>query len=122
MKKGMILGMLLAVSMSMQAEQMTVQTKNVTMVLNVENGRQPQYVYFGTRLSDYDLANLQAPRSGRMDAYPVYGMNCPAEAAIAMKHADGNMSTELFVTGLEKRDGVIRILMKEVVRKAGPYM
>ena len=115
MKKGMILGMLLAVSMSMQAEQMTVQTKNVTMVLNVENGRQPQYVYFGTRLSDYDLANLQAPRSGRMDAYPVYGMNCPAEAAIAMKHADGNMSTELFVTGLEKRDGVIRILMKDPV-------
>ena len=115
MKKGMILGMLLAVSMSMQAEQVTVQTKNVTMVLNVENGRQPQYVYFGTRLSDYDLANLQAPRSGRMDAYPVYGMNCPAEAAIAMKHADGNMSTELFVTGLEKRDGVIRILMKDPV-------
>ena len=107
--------MLLAVSMSMQAEQVTVQTKNVTMVLNVENGRQPQYVYFGTRLSDYDLANLQAPRSGRMDAYPVYGMNCPAEAAIAMKHADGNMSTELFVTGLEKRDGVIRILMKDPV-------
>ena len=115
MKKGMILGMLLAVSMSMQAEQVTVQTKNVTMVLNVENGRQPQYVYFGTRLSDYDLANLQAPRSGRMDAYPVYGMNCPAEAAIAMKHADGNMSTELFVTGMEKRDGVIRILMKDPV-------
>ena len=111
----MILGMLLAVSMSMQAEQVTVQTKNVTMVLNVENGRQPQYVYFGTRLSDYDLANLQAPRSGRMDAYPVYGMNCPAEAAIAMKHADGNMSTELFVTGMEKRDGVIRILMKDPV-------
>ena len=38
MKKGMLLGMLLAVSMSMQAEQVTVQTKNVTMVLNVENG------------------------------------------------------------------------------------
>ena len=58
MKKGMILGMLLAVSMSMQAEQVTVQTKNVTMVLNVENGKQPQYVYFGAKLSNYDLAHL----------------------------------------------------------------
>ena len=45
MKKGMILGMLLAVSMTMQAEQVTIQTKNTTMVLNVENGKQPQYVY-----------------------------------------------------------------------------
>ena len=41
MKKTMILGMLLAVSMSMQAKQVTIQTKNTTMVLEVENGRAP---------------------------------------------------------------------------------
>ena len=68
MKKGLILGMLLTVSISMQAKQVTIQTKNVTMVLDVENGKQPQYVYFGTKLSDYDLAHLQTPRNGRMDA------------------------------------------------------
>ena len=56
MKKTMILGMLMAVSMSMQAKQVTIQTKNTTMVLEVENGKQPQYVYYGAKLSDYDLA------------------------------------------------------------------
>ena len=99
MKKTMILGMLLAVSVSMQAKRVTIHTKNTTMVLDVENGKQPQYVYYGAKLSDYDLAHLQSPRNGRMDAYPAYGMNCPAEAALAMKHADGNLSTEMMVRG-----------------------
>ena len=108
--------MLLTASIQMaQAEQVTIETKRSTMVLNVENGKQPQYVYFGQKLNDFDLANLQAPRNGRMDAYPAYGMNCPAEAALAMRHADGNMSTELIVTGMETKDGVLRIFMKDPV-------
>ena len=74
MKKGMILGMLLAASMSMQAEQVTVQTKNVTMVLNVENGKQPQYVYFGAKLSNYDLAHLQ--RHETFGWQPLHGDVC----------------------------------------------
>ena len=108
--------MLLAASLqTIQAEQVTIQTKNVTMVLDVENGKQPQYVYFGTKLSDYDLGNLQKPVNGRMDAYPIYGLNCPAEAALAMKHADGNMSSAMYVTGLERKDNVLRISLKDPV-------
>ena len=111
----MILGMLMAVSMSMQAKQVTIQTKNTTMVLEVENGKQPQYVYYGAKLSDYDLAHLQTPRNGRMDAYPAYGMNCPAEAALAMKHADGNMSTEMIVRGMETKGDVTRITLSDPI-------
>lgn len=61
MKKFFFLVFLAAVAQISMAEQVTIQTKNVTMVLNVENGKQPQYVYFGTKLSDYDLTSLQAP-------------------------------------------------------------
>ena len=42
MKKGMILGLLLGASLMAQAEQVTIETKRSTMVLNVENGKQPQ--------------------------------------------------------------------------------
>ena len=115
MKKLFLLVLLTAATQMLTAKQVVVQTKNATMVLDVENGRQPQYVYFGQKLSDFDLAHLQPPRNGRMDAYPAYGMNCPAEAALAMRHADGNMSTELFVTGCEKQDGVVRITLKDPV-------
>ncbi|GJG31980.1 alpha-galactosidase [Xylanibacter ruminicola] len=83
------------------------------MVLDVETGKQPQYVYYGAKLSDYDLQNLQSPRDGRMDAYPAYGMNCPAEAAVAMTHADGNMSTELFATDVTTQGSVTQITLKD---------
>ena len=98
-----------------QAEQVVLQTKNTTMVLNVENGKQPQYVYYGTKLSSYDLQHLQMPTNGRMDAYPVYGLNTPAEAALAMKHADGNMSTAVYVTACEQQGDQTRITMKDPV-------
>ena len=116
MKKILFFALLLTCVQTTKAEQVTIQTKNTTMVLNVDEGRQPQYVYYGAKLSDYDLSQLQAPRGGRMDAYPAYGLNCPAEAALAMRHADGNMSTALFATGEVKREGKItRIPMKDPV-------
>jgi len=116
MKKLFLFALLAVIAQTAMAEQVTLQTKDMTMVLNVEKGKQPKYVYFGAKLSDYDLQNLQKPRGGRMDAYPAYGMNCPSEAAFAMKHADGNMSTELFATGqIEQKGSVTRIPMKDPV-------
>ena len=113
MKKILFLAIFLAAGLMSRAEQVVIQTKNTTMVLDVENNKQPQYVYYGTRLSDYDLQHLQLPRSGRMNAYPAYGMNCPAEAAIAMRHADGNLSTELFVSDLKKQGDETKITLKD---------
>lgn len=93
-------------SAAASAEQVVVQTHSISMVLNVEKGAQPQYVYFGSRLNAADLKNLSVPSGGRMDAYPAYGMNCPAEAALSMRHSDGNMSTALVATGVSyKQDG-----------------
>ena len=107
MKKQLLIALCMAASLTMEAGQVVVQTKNMTMVLNVENGQKPQYQYFGTRLTEADLGNLPWPMGGRMDAYPAYGQNAPAEAALAMRHADGNLSTELEATGVErlKNDG-----------------
>ena len=107
MKKQLLIALCMAASLTMEAGQVVVQTKNMTMVLNVENGQKPQYQYFGARLAQADLGNLPSPRGGRMDAYPAYGQNAPAEAALAMRHADGNLSTELEATGVErlKNDG-----------------
>ena len=107
MKKQLLIAFCMAASLTMEAGQVVVQTKNMTMVLNVENGQKPQYQYFGSRLTEADLGNLPWPMGGRMDAYPAYGQNVPAEAALAMRHADGNLSTELEATGVErlKNDG-----------------
>ena len=114
MRKIIITSIMLCLSATMAwAEQVVIETKNTTMVLNVENNKQPQYVYYGTKLSGYDLQHLQVPRNGRMDAYPAYGMNCPAEAAIAMTHSDGNLSTELYVSGINKQGDITKINLKD---------
>ena len=97
------------------AAQVVVETKNTSLVLDVEKGRQPQYVYYGLRLDAQELQHLQTPRDGRMDAYPVYGMNCPAEAALAMKHGDGNMSTAVVCDSWEQANGTVSITMKDPV-------
>ena len=116
MKKLFFFALLMAGVQTASAEQVVVQTKNTTMVLNVDEGKQPQYVYFGAKLSDSDLQHMQRTYGGRMDAYPAYGMNCPAEAALAMTHADGNLSTALIATGDVEQEGAItRIRMKDPV-------
>ena len=116
MKKLFFFALLMAGVQTASAEQVVVQTKNTTMVLNVDEGKQPQYVYYGAKLSDNDLQHMQRTHGGRMDAYPAYGMNCPAEAALAMTHADGNMSTELVATGKVEYEGMItRIPLKDPV-------
>ncbi len=99
------MALLTLVSLTISA-QVSLHTPKMTLVLNAENGKAPQYVYFGSRLSNSDLNRLQFPTGGRMDAYPAYGMNCMAEAALALRHADGNMSTELYTTGIDtQKDG-----------------
>jgi alpha-galactosidase len=113
MKKILFLSLLMVSASVAWAKQVVINTKNTSMVIDVEVGRQPQYVYYGAKLNDFDLQNLQRPRGGRMDAYPAYGMNCPAEAAVAMTHADGNMSTELFATDVTTQDGVTHITLKD---------
>jgi alpha-galactosidase len=105
MKKNIIFIILsLLLTTPAMAEQVVVQTKNMTMVLDVNNGRQPRYVYFGSKLSANDLNHLQHPTNGRMDVYPAHGLNLPAEDALAMKHIDGNMSSALVATGVEKSE------------------
>lgn len=113
MKKILFLTLLMVSASAAWAKQIVIQTKNTTMVLDVETNRQPQYVYYGAKLNDFDLQNLQRPRGGRMDAYPAYGMNCPAEAAVAMTHADGNMSTELYTADVTTQGDVTQIVLKD---------
>ena len=116
MKKLFFFALLMAGVQTASAEQVVVQTKNTTMVLNVDEGKQPQYVYFGAKLSDSDLQHMQRTHGGRMDAYPAYGMNCPAETALAITHADGNLSTALIATGdVEQEGSITRIRMKDPV-------
>lgn len=99
-KKLLIVLLSLAPFVSM-AENVVIQSKNIALVLNVEKGKSPEFMYFGNKLVGNELKNISVPTGGRMDIYPAYGMNAPVETAFAMTHADGNMSTVLVATGCD---------------------
>ena len=94
----------MTVALPAMAEKVSVNTKGMSLILDVENGKPAQYLYFGTKLNPNDLQNLKVATDGRMDAYPAYGLNTPAEAALAMRHSDGNLSTALVATGCDVKN------------------
>ena len=104
MKLKSIALILMTVALPAMAEKVSVNTKGMSLILDVENGKPAQYLYFGTKLNPNDLQNLKVATDGRMDAYPAYGLNTPAEAALAMRHSDGNLSTALVVTGCDVKN------------------
>ena len=97
--------MLVCLTLGAWSRQVVVETRNISLVMEVEEGRAPRYVYFGAKLSAQDLTHIQQPSAdGRMDVYPAYGMNTPAEPAFAVTHADGSMATVLNATGVDTRN------------------
>ena len=95
--------LMFTMAMPAMADQVSVNTQGLSLVLDVENGQPAKYLYFGARLDERDKANLSVTANGRMDVYPAYGLNTPAESALALRHADGNMSTALVATGYDSR-------------------
>ena len=83
------------------AEKVQLSTPNNTLVLDVWKGGEPKFVYYGAKLSADDFASLPAPTNANwshLDIYPAYGAtHTMSETAFAMRHADGNMSTQLLV-------------------------
>lgn len=80
----------------MAAQQVCVSTSNTSLVLSAPTGGELKQLYYGARLTEKDLAELDAVETGK-SGYPVYGLSCPTEVALAVTHADGNMTLQLEV-------------------------
>ena len=103
MKKIIAGALLLALSFSVSAQvkvsgdRVSVNTNGMSLVLNARQGQALRFVYFGAKLSDADAEAIQFSGSRPMNAYPAYGQGEIREDAIAVTHADGNMSLDLAV-------------------------
>ena len=113
------------------AEYFRVRTSGIEMILDAPVGGDLQIRYFGPSLSQADFENIQYSGIKPYDAYPAYGrltVHEPGfEPALAVTHADGNMSTELIVEGVEvfaEPSGaeVTRVCMKDKVYPFGVHV
>ena len=94
-RMNLLLGALLLVG-SLPAQNVCVSTPKTSLVLSAPVGGELKHLYYGNRLSETDLQNIEAVEATKT-AYPVYGLNCPTEVALAVKHPDGNMTLQLEV-------------------------
>lgn len=91
----LLLGVLLLAG-GMFAQNVCVSTPKTSLVLSAPEGGTLKHLYYGDKLASGDLQHINAAQTGH-DAYPVYGLNAPEETALAVRHADGNMTLQLEV-------------------------
>jgi alpha-galactosidase len=108
--------LLLFISGFTQKQQIIIETKNTSLVLNVESNKRVTQLYLGKKLlsSEYEL--LQGGR----EVYLTAGMENQFEPAIRMIHADGNPSLELqYVSSSNKKQdnnvGTTTVVLKDPV-------
>lgn len=57
-----------------------------------------------------------------MPAYPVYGLNCSGESALAVKHADGNMTLQMEIVQTRTvKEGNAEVTVIEMKDKVYPF-
>ena len=117
--KKILITLLMSMTSFLVLAQVRVSTPGIEMVLNAVPGEELKVMYFGNRLSDADLPNISSAGVPGHNAYPPYGFNCPSEAALAVTHADGNMSTVLKVETVSQTEDsssqVTSIRLKDTV-------
>lgn len=101
--KPLLTAILAFTALAASAEKVQVSTPGNTLVLELVKGQEPRFVYYGARLSDDDVASLQPMSStnwSRSEIYPAYGAtHMQQECCLAMRHADGNLSTDMRLSG-----------------------
>ncbi|MCQ2258345.1 MAG: alpha-galactosidase [Bacteroidaceae bacterium] len=106
MNKSLFLSIAAMLSLNASAEKVELSTPHNTLVLNIWKGGEPKFLYYGQKLSASDLASLPEPTNANwshLEIYPAYGAShTQSETAFAMKHADGNLSSQLVVEDYQK--------------------
>lgn len=96
-----LIPLVLAAALPVCAQNYEVNTPGTSLVVSAPTGGTLTYVYYGTRLAATDLSHIDAVRNCYGEAYPAYGYWPNGEVALALTHADGNLTTDLQVTGVK---------------------
>ena len=103
MKKTLFLVALLTVAAQLFAKDIFVNTPNTTLLLKAEENTPLHISYYGSKVSNAD--EVYMAYSLWEDAYPAFGLGCQDLTCLSVRHADGNMSTELvYVNDTERQE------------------
>lgn len=93
MKRTFLSALAITVVAALSAKDIFVNTPSTTLLLKAEEGQPLHVSYYGERVSDAE--EVYRAFSLWEDAYPAFGLGNSQIVALSVRHADGNMSTEL---------------------------
>lgn len=103
----------------LSARSILISTPKTSLLLSAPVDGELKFVYYGAKLSEVDVHTMGETEKSKLLAYPVYGLNCPSEAALAVKHSDGNMTLQLKVVKVDvlqqNKAELTTILLKDKV-------
>lgn len=90
---------LAAAALSLNAKDILVNTPNTTLLLKADEGKSVRVCYYGERVND--VKQVYKAVSLNEEAYPAFGYSKTfvSATAISIRHADGDLSTQLLYTG-----------------------
>lgn len=118
--KTLLMLVLGALSGSLNAKDYLISTPNTSLWITANVGEKSRFQYYGSRISEKDIQGIyDSSLAFGVESYPVFGVNTAGERAMAVTHADGNMSLDLVVEEVKQyttEDGEItEIRMKDFV-------
>lgn len=104
----------------LSAKDYLISTRNTSLVISADTGEKSKYQYYGNKLEQQDIQGIyDSGMAFQAESYPVFGLNTAGEKAMAVAHADGNLSLDLVVEEVkqyETADGeMLEIRMKDKV-------
>ncbi len=96
-----------------KAQNIFVNTPKTTLMLTANEGGTPRIHYYGSRITPDQGREVIDAMSINYDAYPAFGRESFDETALSVTHADGNMTTELAITGSRTEGDLTIISMKD---------
>lgn len=94
--------LLMATSLYAWEKDVLVSTPNTSLLLSAPVNEELKIIYYGEKIEVGQIAQIyDAGIAFNKPAYPVFGIECRDEAALQVRHADGNLSLELVVANVK---------------------
>lgn len=119
-KMGLMMAMGLLISAPLLSKDYLISTPRTSLLITANEGEKSKMQYYGVSITPVQIQNIyDAGLVFEADSYPAFGLQTVGEKAVAITHADGNMSLDLGVDNVKQYgidDGeILEVLLKDKI-------
>lgn len=119
-KMGLMMAMGLLISAPLLSKDYLISTPRTSLLITANEGEKSKMQYYGVSITPVQIQNIyDVGLAFEADSYPAFGLQTVGEKAVAITHADGNMSLDLGVDNVKQYgidDGeILEVLLKDKI-------